>query len=198
MSEPLPAAAATLCAHGLLLRPWSEDGAADETAALRIALGDPEMGRWNPVAVHKEPGDTEVRRWLAVRAKGWACGTRASWCVRDEATGAVLGNVSLQDVDRRRRRGLVGYWTLPGARGGRVASRALAAVTRWAFAELALHRLELGHAMGHDASCRIAVRCGYPLEGILREALSNGAGDLLDMHLHARLSTDPPCDPLGR
>ena len=37
--------------------------------------------------------------------------------------------------------------------------------------QLGLHRLELGHALGHDASCRIAGTCGFAYEGTLRDAM---------------------------
>lgn len=180
---------ALLTGDGLLLRPWSRTGSSDELAALRIALGDPEMGRWNPVATEADPGEEELRRWLHSRAEGWTSG-EPSWCVRDASGGEVLGHVAVRAVDTRLRTARVGYWTMPAARGRGVASRALETVTRWAFAELSLHRLELGHGVGHEASCRVALRCGYQPEGTLREAMPNGAGDLLDLHLHARLSTD--------
>jgi RimJ/RimL family protein N-acetyltransferase len=65
--------------------------------------------------------------------------------------------------------------------------------TRWAFTQPGLHRFELDHALGHDASCRIAERCGYPYEGTLRGAMwEAGRHDAFrDAHLHARLATDP-------
>jgi RimJ/RimL family protein N-acetyltransferase len=186
---PLPPA--ILVGDGLLLRPWDRTGAPDELAALRIALVDPEMGRWNPVAVQAAPSEEDLRRWIDSRTQGWTTGEGPSWCVRDASGGEVLGHVAVRAVDAQQRTARIGYWTMPGARGRGVASRALEAATRWAFAELPVHRLELGHGVGHEASCRIALRCGYAPEGTLRQALPNAAGDLLDLHLHARLSTDP-------
>ena len=84
---------------------------------------------------------------------------------------------------------------LPEARGRAVATRALVLAARWAFdgdGGLGLHRLELGHAVGHDASCRIAERCGFPYEGTLRGAMFEaGRQDAFrDVHLHGRLATD--------
>lgn len=189
MSKAAPTAGFTT--HGLLLRPWDPIGVPDELAALRIALSDPEMGRWNPVQVDQEPDDARLHEWLRIRAGGWTAGTAPSWCVRDAADGRVLGHVGVREVDVRQRSARVGYWTLPAARGARVASRALEGATRWAFTELPVHRLELGHGVGHLASCRVALHCGFRLEGTLREAMPNSDGTLLDLHLHARLSSDP-------
>ncbi|CAM5693262.1 Acetyltransferase OS=Streptomyces fumanus OX=67302 GN=GCM10018772_31150 PE=4 SV=1 [Streptomyces fumanus] len=86
---------------------------------------------------------------------------------------------------------------LPEARGRGVARRALLLATRWAFDDLRLHRVELGHALGHDASCRVAERCGFGYEGTLRGAMFEaGRQDRFrDVHLHARLATDPEPTP---
>lgn len=120
-------------------------------------------------------------------------GTSVSCCVTDEATGEILGNISLHKVERVFRSAKTGYWVLPEARGRRVATRALTLLSRWAFPTLGLHRIELDHALGHDASCRIAEKCGYPYEGTLRGAMfESGRHDAFrDSHLHARLATDP-------
>ena len=78
-------------------------------------------------------------------------------------------------------------------RSRHVAVRALTLAARWALTDLGLHRLELGHALGHDASCHIAERCGFPAEGVLRGAMFEaGSQDAFrDVHLHGRLATDP-------
>jgi RimJ/RimL family protein N-acetyltransferase len=74
-----------------------------------------------------------------------------------------------------------------------VATRSLLLVADWAFREAGLHRLELGHALGHETSCRIAERCGFLYEGTLRGAMwEAGRRDAFrDVHRHGRLATDP-------
>ena len=73
------------------------------------------------------------------------------------------------------------------------AARAESLAAHWALTDLGLHRLELGHALGHDASCTVAERCGFRYEGTLRGAMFEaGRHDAFrDIHLHARLATDP-------
>ncbi|WP_243707898.1 GNAT family protein [Micromonospora sp. KC606] len=118
---------------------------------------------------------TRRRRWHTVR----------SWNTTD---GLVLGSVSLHQI--RGEDASVGYWTVAAARGAGVASRAVSALTRWALAELRLHRIELCHAVANPASCRVAERAGYRAEGTLGEAYRYGDGRRHDEHLHARLATD--------
>ena len=79
---------------------------------------------------------------------------------------------------------------LPPARGRRVAATALHAVTDWLFAELGLHRIELTHSTANPASCRVAELAAFQLEGVKRQEALHPDG-WHDMHLHARLATDP-------
>jgi RimJ/RimL family protein N-acetyltransferase len=64
------------------------------------------------------------------------------------------------------------------------------AVTVWAFISLALQRVQLFHAVGNEASCRVAEKAGYALEGRLRSATIYGDGLRHDDHLHARLAAE--------
>jgi RimJ/RimL family protein N-acetyltransferase len=111
----------------------------------------------------------------------------------DADSGTTLGHIGVDRIDRVLRRARVGYWVLPEARGRGVATRSLLLAARWAFGTLGVHRLELDHALGHHASCRIAERCGFRHEGTLRGAvLQPERHDAFrDAHLHARLATDP-------
>lgn len=185
------AAAPELRGDGLRLRRWDPDREDDVEAWLR-GRTDPEFRRWNTPLLPVETRD-DARSSLAFAASGAVDGTAMPFCVTDEATGAILGHITIDDISRHLRRGRVGYWVLPEARGRKVATRALRLVTRWAFTDHGLHRLELGHAVGHTASCRIAERCGFPYEGTLRGAMwAEGRRDAFrDCHLHARLATDP-------
>ncbi|MGW5671216.1 GNAT family N-acetyltransferase [Micromonospora sp. NPDC003776] len=170
-----------LIAPGLLLRPW-RDG---DAPAVLVELADSEIARWNAQGV------TDLARALAwVRSRAdWSSGTHISLAIADEADETLLGSVSLhqiQDGDAA-----IGYWTAAAARGRGVASRAVGAVTRWGFGKLGLHRVQLWHAVENEASCRVAERSGYRLEGVLRESHRYGDGRRHDEHLHARLATDP-------
>jgi RimJ/RimL family protein N-acetyltransferase len=181
--------------YGLRLRPWDAAAGADVEAWLR-GCSDPEFQRWNTPLKPVEDRDG-ARESLRARASAAEEGVGASFCVTDAGSGTTLGHIGINDVDHVIRVARVGYWVLPEARGRQVATRALTLVARWAFAELCLYRLELGHALGHDASCRIAERCGFPYEGTLRGAMFEaGRYDAFrDVHLHARLATDP--EPVG-
>ncbi|MFF0222842.1 GNAT family N-acetyltransferase [Streptomyces sp. NPDC004629] len=180
--------------HGLRLRLWDAGSEADVVAWHR-GRSDPDFRRWNtPLRIAADLDG--ARASLRAQMQSAADGSCVPFLVMDAATGATLGHVAVNAIDHALRLARVGYWVLPEARGQRVATRALAVAARWAFTELGMHRLELGHALGHDASCRIAQNCGFPYEGTLRDAMfaAERHDAFRDVHLHARLATDPEPD----
>ena len=66
----------------------------------------------------------------------------------------------------------VAYWVLPEHRGRGIATALCAPPPRTASVEdgLGLHRLQLQHAIGNDASCRVAEKAGFALESVQRES----------------------------
>src|SRR5919205_2651917 len=62
---------------------------------------------------------------------------------------------------------------------------------RWAFAAVALERVELCHAVENTASGRVAGKAGFTLEGRLRRSYRYGDGLKHDELLWSRLADDP-------
>lgn len=176
---------------GLRLRPWDAESDADVSAYLR-GLSDPEFQRWNTPLRFIRDID-EARESLRSRIADATNGSTVSFCVTDAEGGEVLGHVGINMIDHVMSCARVGYWVLPEARGRRVATRSLTLAARYGFTGLALNRLELGHAMGHEVSCRVAERCGFRTEGTLRGAMFEaGRHDAFrDVHLHGRVAGDP-------
>ena len=167
--------------RGHRLRAW-RGGDAD---AVRAAFDDAAM------ATQIEGPLVDVaagRAWVDERRAQWLEGRAYSWAVVDG--GDVLGSVTLSSIDRRHDTGWISYWTVAAARGRGVAASALRALSTWAFDELGLFRLELGHRTNNPASRRVAVAAGFLAEGRQRERLRFG-DERFDVELHARLASDP-------
>lgn len=174
-----------IAAGRVQLRPPSVDVAADVLAMLQ----DPETVRWNPVP---RVVDLDSAQAWCKRCADWSGGEHATFFVHDATTGRLVGNISLWRIDLAdQRTAAVGYRTCPWARGQGVASAAVGAISRWAFGALGIERIELPHAVANPASCRVAERAGFQLEGVLRSSFRAEDGTRHDEHLHARLSTDP-------
>jgi RimJ/RimL family protein N-acetyltransferase len=174
----------TLTADGLLLRPWR----AEDAPAVLSALRDPAVARWNP-ADSVEPDLAVAAAWVAQRAD-WSGGEHASFAVCAVDGAELLGSVSLFRIDRVHDNAEMGYWVAVGARGRGVAATAVRALTDWSFTALGLARVQLFHAVENPASCRVAEKAGYRLEGTVRQSYRYGDGLLHDEHLHGRLATD--------
>lgn len=101
----------------------------------------------------------------------------------------VVGNVGLTHIEHQHDTAWVSYWLADEARGNGLAFRSVACVADWAFNELELFRLELGHRVNNPASCVVAVRAGFAPEGVERQKLRYG-NDRFDVETHSRLATD--------
>jgi RimJ/RimL family protein N-acetyltransferase len=146
---------------------------------------------WNPAPAVVDIAS--ARDWCD-RGADWSAGTHATFTIVDAASGKLVGNISLHAIDHEHLVGVIGYRIVGSASGRGVATRSLVAVSEWAYVRLGLMRLQLQHAVDNPASCRVAVKAGYHLEGTMRSASVYGDGRRRDDHLHARLSTDdlPP------
>ena len=166
----------------LVLRTWST---ADASAVIQ-AFANPDMRGQSG-----EPIDSAeaAARWISARTEQWTAGSGFSFAAVG-AVGTLLGSATVSSIDRRHSTGWVSYWTTPAARGRGVATLACRALARWAFDDLGLFRLELGHRVNNPASCRVAGAAGFLVEGLERQKLDYD-GVRFDVELHARLATDP-------
>jgi RimJ/RimL family protein N-acetyltransferase len=165
-------------AEGLTLRPWRPSDA----GAVVTAYRDPDISYWHRRGVGSED---EARELIAGWNRSWLAETAGCWAVAGGDPDEVLGRVTVRDVNLAGGHGEIGYWVLPTARGGGIAARAVREASRWALDDLGLHRLQLGHSVANPASCRVADKAGFSLEGTLRSALLHRDG-WHDLHLHAR------------
>jgi RimJ/RimL family protein N-acetyltransferase len=166
---------------GLVLRPWQSDDAPVFLAAYR----DSAIQRWH---TRQPASEDRVREWFDQYRRDWAEERGGHWAVtRDGAE--VLGRIALCGLELDDGVAGCAYWVLPAARGARVASRALIALSVWALGGAGFHRLHLDHSTRNEASCRVAVTSGFRLEGTKRSAAVHADGRH-DMHLHARIRSD--------
>jgi [ribosomal protein S5]-alanine N-acetyltransferase len=163
---------------GVLLRPWS----LGDARAVMDAYQDEAIQRWH---VQRADSLAETREWIAGWQGGWAAETGAHWAVVEADRDVLLGRAALKHLEFADGTADVAYWTVPAARGKGVCPRAVDAMASWAF-EAGFRRLDLEHAVGNTASCRVAEKTGFAAEGVRRSAwlLADGR---CDVHAHARL-----------
>ncbi|MBT0770311.1 GNAT family N-acetyltransferase [Kineosporia sp. J2-2] len=171
-------------ADGHRLRPW----ATADAPAITLAMRDPLVRRYaSHLLDDRDVALGAIHTWNGQ----WPEGTGAAWALIGPDR-AVLGQIRFGLVDEGLGTGSVGYWLVPEARGRGLASQAVARASTVVFNRLGWHRIELYHAVENDRSCAVARRAGYPLEGVMREAMLYPDDERRsDEHLHARLASDP-------
>jgi RimJ/RimL family protein N-acetyltransferase len=150
-------------------------------------LGDPEVLRFTRVPEPVPPG--YAREWIARYERGLRDGRRIGFAAVDEE-GAFLGMALVPDIDSEAREVELGYTVAPGARGRGVATEIVALLTRWAFDEAGALRVRLVIDVANTASERVAARCGYVREGVMR-SVHFKQDRRIDAALWSRLPSDP-------
>jgi RimJ/RimL family protein N-acetyltransferase len=150
-------------------------------------IADPEVLRFTRVP-EPPPGDFP-REWIEGYEQGRADGTREGFAALGP-DGEFLGLALAPTIDREGRELELGYIVASAARGRGVATEMLRQLTRWAFEELGAHRIVLIIDVRNPASERVAERCGYVREGVMR-SVHIKQGMRGDCSLWSRLPTDP-------
>jgi ribosomal-protein-alanine N-acetyltransferase len=141
----------------------------DDAAALLAVLGDPEVTRYHNVPTLTTLGD--ARALLERLDQRFAAHETIRWAIELGQHREMIGTVGLLRFDLAHRRAEVGYEIGRRWWGRGLASEATAAVVRYAFSVLGLHRIEAGVLPGNDASVRVLQKLGFLEEGLRRDYL---------------------------
>ena len=154
---------------------------------VRALVSDPDVLRFTRVPEPAPLGFPE--QWVGRYEEGRHDGLREGFAIEDAASAGFLDLALAPTIDREGRTAELGYIVAPAARGRGVATAALRLLTDWAFSELAALRLELLIGVENQASKRVAERCGYEREGVLRSThLKQGIRE--DVEIWSRLAVD--------
>lgn len=161
MSElPLPDPA--LANEKIALRAWRDA----DVPAIVAACQDPLIAHFTTVPSPYR--DADARAFLAAQAANRRAGLAVELAIADRGDTELLGAIALGSVSPVHRRGTIGYWVAPAARGRGVATDALRLLAGWAFDILGLSRLDLTTDPDNVASQTVAERCGFRREGVMR------------------------------
>jgi RimJ/RimL family protein N-acetyltransferase len=155
----------------IALRPFT----ADDIPAITAACQDPEIPRWTRVP--SPYTEQDARAFVSGAVEG-------SFAIVDARTGELLGSIGVRQLGDGV--GQIGYWITCEARGRGVATRALGAISRWAFDTLELARLQLITEPENLASQRVAEKARFRCEGLLR-AFAELKGRRPDFYMYSLL-----------
>ena len=167
---------------GIRLEPLS----AEHVEGLDAIAQDPDVQR--NTYVPSPPPAGFGKSWLERYEQGREDGTREGFAIVDAEDGSFLGIAVAVRIDEEASEAELGYILAPEARGRGAATDAFRQLTAWGFAR-GFQRLELRGNADNEASRRVAERCGYNLEGILRSVYFK-EGRRSDMFIYSRLPGD--------
>jgi RimJ/RimL family protein N-acetyltransferase len=163
-----------------------------ETARLRLRapraadVGDvhaavvesfPELHAWMPWA-RERPTAADIEAWLRRAAAGFAERSSFELVMREKGTGALVGVCGLPRLDWNVPKFEIGYWCRTRFTGRGYVTEAVRAVTALAFDRLGAARVEVRCDEANERSRRVIERCGFRLEGALRNEQRTPTGGL--------------------
>ena len=166
---------------GLRLRVFREQDA----PAVSAACADPAIGRFT----FMKEGLTEIeaRDWIERSNTMWADG-HPRFAIVDAEADRLLGQIGMA-VFEHYQSAEAYYWVTANARRQGVASTSLGMLADWAF-DHDIERLYLLVDPENEASHRVAARCGFTREGVLR-AFERVKGQRRDLVSWSLLPDDP-------
>jgi RimJ/RimL family protein N-acetyltransferase len=119
--------------------------------------------------IDQVPDLDQARIWLMQHADMWERGEGRHLAVADGATDALLGGVNFHSIRPEHRRGEVGFWLAPWARGRGIGTGAVRSACEWAFDRWDLHRIEMTTLPDNAGALALAAKLGFTREGLLRQ-----------------------------
>ena len=103
--------------------------------------------------------------------------------------GQIVGMCGFNEISEANKSASMGYWIGVPFRGRGIMERAVNALVDFGFSQIGLNRIAISCATGNFRSANVAVKCGFLLEGVSREAeCINGV--FVDHQNYSRLRND--------
>lgn len=156
----------------------------------------PELRPWLPWAQRApsvEDSEALMRRMAAhwiLRDDLWLLLFRKEIVASGNCEGQFIGCSGLHRMDWTARTFEIGYWLRTSQSGCGYMTEAVHAITGFAFDVLRARRVEIRADAHNFRSWRVAERCGFELEGTLRNESIDDDGVMRDLRIYARLGSD--------
>ncbi len=123
---------------------------------------------------HPAYNEVDAAEWVRRAARAFSDGLEFQFVMREVSTGALLGSVGLNGIDRLNQWANLGYWIRTSRQGNGFVTRATRLVSDFGLTELNLGRIEILAAVENRRSQAVAERAGALREGVLRRRLRVG------------------------
>jgi RimJ/RimL family protein N-acetyltransferase len=151
-----------------------------------VVESHPQLKPWMPWAGRVHTPEESERHCRESQAK-WHAREMLDFCFHRRSDGFFVGKGGLHTIDWSLPKFEIGYWIRTSCTRKGYATEAAAALA--ALAErLGARRIEITSDARNAASRRVAEKCGFALEGILRHSRRDASGELADSCMYARVA----------
>lgn len=130
----------------------------------------PEVVRWTTRIPHPYP-EGGAARFIRSSWFQWRAGRACVFGIQPSGAAAVCGVISLSGISQRHGCAELGLWVGREHWGRGIGTRAVAMMLEFGFLDLQLYRIYASAFAANAASRRVLEKCGFRLEGVLREAV---------------------------
>jgi [ribosomal protein S5]-alanine N-acetyltransferase len=178
----------TLTSADLLLRPYREE----DTAAFYqlIQENKARLAPAFPGRIRLTQNLEECRRLLLQFKSDWLLGQVYAFGIWEKASNSYIGEISLKNFDRSVPKAEIGYYLGQQAEGKGYGSQMLGCLVKFAFEDLNLNKVFLRTAIDNPRSFKLAERCGFRREGLMRQEFRDHQHHLVDIYYYGLTRRD--------
>jgi len=171
----------------------------------RLILRVPKPGDGEPIASSVRESLPELKQWMPWASDGYNVENAEDWCRRMAANfilrtetqysiynrdGAHGGSLGAFQFDWNIPGCVIGYWLRTSWCGQGLMAEAVNALTAMLFTRMHMKRIQLHCGDLNVRSSRLAERCGFRLDGVIRLAEKAHTGELRNTRTYSKLADD--------
>lgn len=134
----------------------------------------------------RDPELTEF--YLRERIANWLLQKEYAFLISSKHSGELMGYIRLFRIDWKIRKAELGYFIDEAYAGKGLMSEIVKTVCNFGFQQLELHKLVIMTSTENVASQRVAEKCGFEMEGVVRGEFVRLNGEVIDTVLYGRLN----------
>ena len=168
----------------MILRATRADDAPETFLAVLESFN--ELAPWMPW-VHPEPKLAGSEAFNQEAQFKWVSREMLDFQWVDKVSGELIGKGGFHTINWEIPKFEIGYWVRTSMGGRGYCTEAVNALVAFSKQQLGAKRLEICSDPRNEKSRRVAERCGFALEGILRRNMRDPYGGLRDSCMFARV-----------
>ena len=168
----------------MILRATRADDAPETFLAVLESFN--ELAPWMPW-VHPEPKLAGSEAFNQEAQFKWVSREMLDFQWIDKTSGELIGKGGFHTINWEIPKFEIGYWVRTSMGGRGYCTEAVNALVAFSKQQLGAKRLEICSDPRNEKSRRVAERCGFALEGILRRNMRDPYGGLRDSCMFARV-----------